>query len=95
MRIRERDVSGECAPLEVLRQASEIAVLLKTGTIFEDSPLGLDKWLAALWLLVNCKNGISSTKSPAILDYPEVRVVHGASSASPCTRFVRQALRRG
>jgi len=33
---------------------------LKTGTVFEDSPLGLDKWLAGLWLLVNCKNGISS-----------------------------------
>lgn len=33
---------------------------LKTGTIFEDSPLGLDKWLPALWLIVNCKNGISS-----------------------------------
>src|SRR5690242_6538492 len=33
---------------------------LKTGTIFEDSPIGLDKWLAALWLVVNCKNGISS-----------------------------------
>jgi transposase-like protein len=33
---------------------------VKTGTIFEDSPLGLDKWLAAMWLLVNCKNGISS-----------------------------------
>src|SRR5215469_12112298 len=33
---------------------------LKVGTIFEDSPLGLDKWLPALWLLVNCKNGISS-----------------------------------
>ena len=33
---------------------------LKTGTVFEDSPLGLDKWLAALWLVVNCKNGISS-----------------------------------
>jgi|SRR5579871_3161281 len=32
----------------------------KTGTIFEDSPLSLDKWLAAMWLLVNCKNGISS-----------------------------------
>jgi transposase-like protein len=32
----------------------------KTGTIFEDSPLGLDKWLAAMWLLTNCKNGISS-----------------------------------
>jgi transposase-like protein len=33
---------------------------LKTGTIFEDSPIGLDKWLAAMWLVVNCKNGISS-----------------------------------
>jgi len=33
---------------------------LKTGTIFEESPLGLDKWLPALWLVVNCKNGISS-----------------------------------
>jgi len=33
---------------------------LKTGTIFEESPLGLDKWLPALWLIVNCKNGISS-----------------------------------
>jgi transposase-like protein len=33
---------------------------LKTGTVFEDSPLGLEKWLPALWLVVNCKNGISS-----------------------------------
>lgn len=33
---------------------------LKTGTIFEDSPLGLDKWLAAMWMVVNCKNGVSS-----------------------------------
>jgi transposase-like protein len=33
---------------------------VKIGTIFEDSPLGLDKWLPALWLLANCKNGISS-----------------------------------
>jgi transposase-like protein len=33
---------------------------LKVGTIFEDSPLGLDKWLVAVWLIVNCKNGISS-----------------------------------
>ena len=33
---------------------------LKTGTIFEDSAIGLDKWLPALWLVVNCKNGISS-----------------------------------
>jgi Transposase zinc-ribbon domain len=33
---------------------------LKTGTIMEDSPISLDKWLAALWQIVNCKNGISS-----------------------------------
>jgi transposase-like protein len=33
---------------------------VKTGTIFEDSPLGLDKWLTAMWLLANCKNGVSS-----------------------------------
>lgn len=33
---------------------------LKTGTIFEDSPIGLDKWLAAMWMIVNCKNGVSS-----------------------------------
>jgi transposase-like protein len=33
---------------------------LKTGTIFEDSPIGLDKWLTAMWMIVNCKNGISS-----------------------------------
>lgn len=32
----------------------------KVGTIFEDSPLGLDKWFVALWSVVNCKNGISS-----------------------------------
>ena len=32
----------------------------KTGTIFEDSPLGLDKWFVACWLVANCKNGISS-----------------------------------
>src|SRR5579883_633809 len=33
---------------------------LKVGTIFEDSPIGLDKWLPAVWLLVSCKNGVSS-----------------------------------
>ena len=33
---------------------------VKRGTIFEDSPISLTKWLPALWLLVNCKNGISS-----------------------------------
>ena len=33
---------------------------LKTGTVFEDSPLPLAKWLPAVWMIVNDKNGISS-----------------------------------
>ena len=33
---------------------------LKVGTIFEDSPIGLDKWLPVMWLVVNSKNGVSS-----------------------------------
>jgi transposase-like protein len=33
---------------------------VKVGTIFEDSPISLTKWLPAMWQLVNCKNGISS-----------------------------------
>ena len=33
---------------------------LKVGTVFEDSPISLEKWLPASWLLSNCKNGISS-----------------------------------
>ena len=32
----------------------------KVGTIFEDSALGMDKWMIAVWMLANCKNGISS-----------------------------------
>jgi transposase-like protein len=32
----------------------------KVGTIFEDSPLGLDKWFVAVWSIANAKNGISS-----------------------------------
>jgi transposase-like protein len=33
---------------------------LKTGTIFEDSPLSLEKWLPAVWIFLNAKEGISS-----------------------------------
>ncbi|MGA8764078.1 MAG: IS1595 family transposase [Candidatus Sulfotelmatobacter sp.] len=35
---------------------------LKVNTIFEDSALGLDKWMTAFWMLVNCKNGVSSVE---------------------------------
>ncbi len=33
---------------------------IKVGTIMEDSPISLDKWMTAAWLICNCKNGISS-----------------------------------
>ncbi len=33
---------------------------IKTGSILEDSPLGLDKWLPVMWMVANCKNGVSS-----------------------------------
>jgi transposase-like protein len=45
----------QCGSKHDLRQFTA-----KTGTIFEDSPLGLDKWLMAMWMVVNCKNGVSS-----------------------------------
>jgi transposase-like protein len=45
----------QCGSKHALRQFTS-----KTGTIFEDSPLGLDKWLLAMWQVVNCKNGVSS-----------------------------------
>src|SRR5579859_391911 len=33
---------------------------IKVGTIMEDSAIPLDKWLVTMWLVTNCKNGISS-----------------------------------
>src|SRR5271165_3460051 len=45
----------QCGSKHDLRQFTS-----KTGTIFEDSPLGLDKWLLATRQVVNCKNGVSS-----------------------------------
>ncbi len=45
----------ECKGTHAKRQFS-----IKIGTIFEESPIPLDKWLTAVWLIANCKNGISS-----------------------------------
>jgi hypothetical protein len=45
----------ECKTKHPKRQFS-----IKVGTIFEDSPISLDKWLTATWMIANCKNGISS-----------------------------------
>src|SRR5258708_1753975 len=33
---------------------------IKVGTIFEDSPIKLETWFMAMWMLTNCKNGVSS-----------------------------------
>jgi transposase-like protein len=41
---------------------------VKVGTIFEDSPIGLDKWLPAIWLLASNRNGTSSYELARALD---------------------------
>jgi transposase-like protein len=45
----------QCSAHHVKRQFS-----IKVGTIMEDSAIPLDKWLTAMWLVTNCKNGVSS-----------------------------------
>ena len=45
----------ECKSNHPKRQFS-----IKVGTIFEESPIPLDKWLTAIWMIANCKNGVSS-----------------------------------
>ena len=45
----------ECKSKHPRRQFS-----VKVGTVFEDSPIGLDKWLATIWMIANAKNGVSS-----------------------------------
>ena len=45
----------QCSNRHPLRQFS-----IKVGTVMEDSPLPLQKWMPAIWLITNCKNGISS-----------------------------------
>ena len=61
---------------------------VKTGTIFEDSPLGIDKWLMAMWQVVNDRNGISS--------YEVARMI-GVSQKSTwfMDHRIRHALHRG
>jgi transposase-like protein len=49
---------------------------LKVGTIFEDSPLSLSKWLPAAWLLSNCKNGISSYETARALGVTQKSAWH-------------------
>jgi transposase-like protein len=61
---------------------------LKAGTIFEDSPLGLDKWLTAMWMVVNCKNGVSSWEMHRTLGITQ-------KSAWFMNHRIREALKNG
>jgi transposase-like protein len=61
---------------------------VKVGTIFEDSALGLDKWMSAVWMLVNCKNGISSHELARALKVTQ-------KSAWFMLQRIRLALRQG
>jgi transposase-like protein len=45
----------QCKSVHPKRQFS-----VKVGTVFEDSPIPIDKWLVAVWMLSNCRNGVSS-----------------------------------
>jgi transposase-like protein len=49
---------------------------VKVGTIFEDSPLGMDKWMTAVWMLVNCKNGVSSYEMASTLKITQKSAWH-------------------
>jgi transposase-like protein len=51
----ENQKRWQCSNRHPKRQFS-----IKVGTVMEDSPIGLDKWLPVLWLIANCRNGISS-----------------------------------
>jgi len=50
-----KQLRWECKQKHPKRQFSA-----KVGTIFEDSPIGLDKWLCAVWMVTSMKNGVSS-----------------------------------
>ncbi len=60
----------------------------KVGTIFEDSPLGLDKWFVAVWCIANAKNGISSHELGRALGVTQ-------KSAWFMLHRVREAMRTG
>src|SRR6202795_473028 len=55
VKFSEKRRTWTCAKHHAKREFS-----LKIGTVMEDSPIPLDKWMTATWLITNCKNGISS-----------------------------------
>jgi transposase-like protein len=61
---------------------------LKVGTIFEDSAIGLDKWMTAVWMIVNCRNGMSSWELHRVLGVTQ-------KSAWFMLHRIREALKQG
>jgi len=59
--IRSKTKSGKPRRLWLCRSCNR-QFTLKVNTIFEDSALSMDKWMMAFWMLVNCKNGVSSVE---------------------------------
>lgn len=55
-----KELASRPGVLKCNKAACQKQFSYKVGTIFEDSPLGLDKWFVAVWSVANCKNGISS-----------------------------------
>jgi len=55
-----KEISTRPGTLKCNAKACQKQFSYKVGTIFESSPLGLDKWFVAVWSIANCKNGISS-----------------------------------
>jgi transposase-like protein len=64
--IKTKTKKGEIRRLWLCRGCDK-QFSVKVGTIFEDSPLGLDKWMTAFWMLCNCKNGVSSCEIASTL----------------------------
>jgi len=61
---------------------------VKTQSVFEDSPIALDKWMVAVWMVVNCRNGVSSYEIARTLKVTQ-------KSAWFMLHRIRLALRRG
>src|SRR6202050_5083581 len=87
-----RQLRWQCSARHPKRQFS-----IKVGTIFEDSPLGLDKWLPCVWLITNAKNGISSYEIARALDVTQktawfmlhrVRLAHQGKQTTKFTGVV-------
>src|SRR5256885_17129983 len=56
----------QCKSVHAKRQFSA-----KVGTIFEDSPIALEKWLGLGWMLFNCRNGVSSYEIARIIGFTQ------------------------